>query len=59
MAQQDYRPDFRASQGHSYDDGGGGVGATWFIVGGLVLAAMLMYYVYAGGRPRRLPARMV
>ena len=50
MAQQNYRPDFSAHQGRSYDDGSGGFGATWFIVGGLVLAAMLMYYVYAGGQ---------
>ena len=50
MAQQNYRPDFSAHQGRSYDDGSGGFGATWFIVGGLVLAALLMYFVYAGGQ---------
>ncbi|NKB26247.1 MAG: hypothetical protein GKR99_01260 [Rhodobacteraceae bacterium] len=50
MAQQNYRPDFNAHQGRSYDDGSGGPGATWFIVGGLILAALLMYFVYAGGQ---------
>ena len=50
MAQQNYRPDFNAHQGRSYDDDSGGIGATWFIVGGLVLAALLLFFVYAGGQ---------
>ena len=49
MAQQDYRPDFSANRRDYPDDGSGGFGATWFIVAGLVLAAVLIYLVYAGG----------